>query len=48
MGSMRNLKTNINVENNYLVHRYELLIQRIDEEINSIKNMMDIIEKNSK
>ncbi len=48
IASMRNLKTNISVDNHYLVNLYEELINRIDEEIISIKNMMNIIEKNAK
>ena len=48
ISSMKNLKTNISVENRYLIKLYEELIQKIDDEITSINNMMSIIEKNSK
>lgn len=48
ISSMRNLKSNISVENHYLVNLYDELIKKIEEEIISIKNMMDIIERNSK
>ena len=48
ISSMRNLKSNISVENHYLVNLYDELIKKIEEEIISIKNMMNIIERNSK
>ena len=45
---MRNLKTSISVEDHYLINLYDELIEKLEEEIISIKKMMDIIEKNAK
>lgn len=48
MANMKNLSTKINVEDLYLLNLYNSLIEKLDGEIQSIKNMKSIIEQNSK
>ena len=48
INTMKNLSTKINVDNDYLISLYNLLINKIDDEIASINNMSNIIETNIK
>ncbi len=48
MSNMKNITTKINVEDLYLLNLYNFLIERIEVEILSIKNMKTIIELRTK
>ena len=48
INTMKNLPTKINVDNEYLLSLYNILITKIDDEITSINNMTSIIETNIK
>ena len=48
LSNMTNMNTKINVNDVKLLNLYNNLIQKIDEEIESITNMKTIIEENSK
>ena len=48
INTMKNLPTKINVDNEYLLSLYNILITKIDDEIASINNMSNIIETNIK
>ena len=48
INTMKNLSTKINVDNEYLLSLYNILITKIDDEITSINNMTSIIETNIK
>ncbi len=48
INTMKNLSTKINVDNDRLISLYNLLINKIDDEITSINNMSSIIETNIK
>lgn len=48
INTMKNLSTKINVDNEYLLSLYNILITKIDDEIASINNMSNIIETNIK